>query len=91
MATPSHSQRGQIKPYGFSRYPFFTNRIQIRNRSPFLIRLAALDSFPPGEAIAPLATGDREGRPYAKRGAAEGFGQREYFPWYLPDCFRGLG
>ena len=44
--------RRQIRTYSFSNRTFFTNCMENRSVSPFLISLAALDSFPPGEAIA---------------------------------------
>ena len=51
MATPYHSQCSQIRRYRLLLCTFFTNCKQIRNISPFLISLALLDSFPPGEAM----------------------------------------
>ena len=38
MATPSHSQRSQVKEYSLSQCTFLSKCIPIRNRSPFLIR-----------------------------------------------------
>ena len=38
MATPSHSQRSQVKEYNLFQCTFLTKCIQIRNISPFLIR-----------------------------------------------------
>ena len=38
MATPYHSQCGQVKEYNLFQCTFLTKCIQIRNRSPFLIR-----------------------------------------------------